>query len=213
MKSSNQWDIHYTRQKSALGYPDENLVRMIKPFLENCDSPDTLRLFDCGCGSGRHLSLASELGLQHVVGGDIAYNGLSIADKLGFPLIQCDSRALPFHNETFDIIICWGSLHYGPKVDIPLHLAEFRRVLKKNGVIFGTLRSTRDTMLRKGKNLGNDEWITDLSDIKSSFVSFYSEEELKKYFSSFSLHYGLIERTPIDNITSTISHWYFRADV
>lgn len=212
MKAESVWNNHYVRDKSALDYPDENLVRMIKPYLERFDNPGKLFLFDCGCGSGRHLKLASELGVTNIVGGDIAFNGLRIADHFGFPLVQCDSRTLPFRDASFDIIICWGSLHYGPKADIPVHIHEINRVLKKNGVVFGTLRSSFDTMLRSGRHIGNNEWITDLNDVKSSHVSFFTEGELKHYLGDFTLKYGLIERTPLNNISSRISHWYFQAE-
>jgi hypothetical protein len=68
-------------------------------------------------------------------------------------------------------------------------------------------------MMKKGENLGNNVWVTDLSDIQNSVVSFYSEDELREGFSSFTaLSYGIMERTPIGNIADRISHWYFRAD-
>ena len=212
MKTESVWNNHYVRPKSALDYPDENLVRMIKPYLDKYNNLEKLLLFDCGCGSGRHLKLASELGIKNIVGGDIALNGLRIAEHFGFPLIQCDSRNLPFRDSSIDIIICWGSLHYGPKSDIPVHIRELNRVLKRNGVIFGTLRSSCDTMLRSGRHIGNNEWITDLDDVKSSHVSFFSEEELTGYLGDFNLKYGLIERTPLNSINTRISHWYFQAE-
>ena len=211
MKSGSVWNKHYERSKSALVYPDENLVRMLKPYIESKSDLNNVSLFDCGCGSGRHIKLAFEMGISRIIGGDIAVNGLNIAQTYGFPLIQCDSRNLPFHDHSFDIIICWGSLHYGAKKDIPLHVNELKRVLRNGGVIFGTIRSSSDTMLRSGTHIGNDEWITDLKDVKSSHVSFFSEAEIKNFFSDFDFKYGLIERTPIDNISTKISHWYFQA--
>jgi SAM-dependent methyltransferase len=209
---STSWDIHYKRERSALHYPDENLVRMLKPW-KDARSKELLSLLDLGCGSGRHLALAKDLGFRSITGSDIAYNGLVIAKEFNEPLVCADSKKLPFKSESFDAVISWGSLHYGRKKELPVMISEITRILNDNGSLFGTLRSTRDTMMRKGSNLGNNEWQTSLNDIEGSIVSFYSEDELKTAlapFSSFS--YGLIERTPLNQTGSVISHWYFRAD-
>ena len=78
--------------------------------------------------------------------------------------------------------------------------------------MFATLRSEHDTMMRKGRDLGNNVWVTDLSDIQSSVVSFYSEHELTEAFSNFTeLSYGIMERTVPGKMQERISHWYFRA--
>jgi ubiquinone/menaquinone biosynthesis C-methylase UbiE len=209
---SQSWDSHYTRHKSALFYPDENLVRMLKPYVATISMKENLVCLDMGCGSGRHIALAGETGIGTVIGMDISYNGLEIARNFGSPLIQADGSRIPFKNGSIDIVITWGSLHYSPKKDLPTALDEIYRVMKKGSVLFGTLRCNRDTMLKKGKDLGNDEWITNLSDIENSIVSFYSEYELKKYFSQFgSFLYGRMERTLLGDIDKIISHWYFRA--
>jgi hypothetical protein len=91
-------------------------------------------------------------------------------------------------------------------------LDEIKFILKTNGLFFATLRSSRDTHLKRGEHKGNNEWITDLNDISGSSVSFYSEEELQKEFSIFShFEYGLIERSIIGDINKIISHWIISA--
>jgi len=202
---SQSWDFHYTQQKSALLYPDENLVRMLKPYVEMITEKKDLRCLDMGCGSGRHLALAKETGIGTVIGMDISYNGLDIAKSFGLPLVQGDGCRIPFKDSSIDIVIVWGSLHYARKKDLSTALAEIYRIMKKGSALFGTLRCNRDTMLKKRKHLGNDEWITNLSDIENSLVSFYSEDELKRYFSPFgSFSYGRMERTPLGDIDKII---------
>ena len=206
------WEKHYTRQKSALAYPDENLVRMLTPWLASRDR-SALCALDLGCGSGRHLALLSESGVEHCIGSDVSAHALEIAASFGKPLVQCDNRALPFKDGAFDIVVCWGSLHYGDKKSFARQVGEIHRVLRPGGALFGTLRSSFDTMMRKGRDLGGDVWVTELSDIESSIVSFYSEDELEKGFSAFSsFSYGIMERTPLGKNSERISHWYFRAE-
>jgi SAM-dependent methyltransferase len=212
MNSFASWENHYTRQKSALAYPDENLVRMLTPWLASKDTK-ALRALDLGCGSGRHLALLADSGIEEIIGSDVSINALSIAASFGSQLVHCDNRALPFHDGSFDLVVCWGALHYGDKTSFARQVSEIHRIIKPGGALFATLRSDRDTMMRAGKDLGNNVWVTDLSDIAHSVVSFYSKEELTKGFDSFAaLEYGIMERTPIGKIDQRISHWYFRAD-
>lgn len=206
------WENHYQRKKSILAYPDENLVRMIKKNFG--DNPEKgLRALDLGCGSGRHVRLLHELGIADVTGSDISEKGLLVTrENYGSNIVQNDNRDIPFRENTFDIIVAWGSLHYNNKSEISGMLDEIKRVLKKNGMLFATMRCSRDTHLKKGKHLGNDVWITELNDISGSIASFYSEDEIKKYFSIFEkFEYGLVERTIIGDTKSLVSHWVLQA--
>lgn len=211
--SKNSWDNHYNRNKSVLKYPDENLVRMLNSYISTVNSISDFNVFDLGCGSGRHLKLLNELGFNNIIGFDMAYNALKICyDNYPINVVQCLNNAIPCKNNSFEAGICWGGLHYTTKDNFLLQVSEIFRILKNNGIFFGTLRSDHDTFLKKGKHCGNNTWITNLSDIENSTVSFYSEDELKSAFKSFSsLEYGLMERTSLGNINNRISHWYFKA--
>lgn len=206
------WETHYTAGKSELLYPDENLVRLLKksPLL---GTPAALTAIDLGCGSGRHLKLLADLGIAGVIGLDSSYNALMISGKLcPGHLLQANNLSLPFKNRSADIVIAWGSLHYCSKTDFAAMLKEIHRILKNGGSLMATLRSSRDTYLKRGKHIGNDTWITDLNDINGSTASFYSEEELQSAFSLFgSFTYGLMERTIMGDITALISHWVIEA--
>ena len=212
--SKKSWDMHYTRERSVLTYPDENLVRLIKKNLQDHPKNEGLTALDLGCGSGRHLKLLDDMGFENIIGLDSSLEALHICrDNYPFPLVQCNNMKLPLKSESADIAVAWGSLHYNTKDDLPEMTAEILRVMKKGGKLMATLRSEKDTYLKKGKHLGNNTWITDLSDITGSTVSFYSEDEIKKVFTKFKdLKYGLIERTIPGDINSRISHWIISAE-
>jgi len=206
------WDKHYTRERSVLMYPDENLVRMIKKHVAVKEA-GSLSAVDLGCGTGRHLKMLSEAGIRNITGLDNSFNAVKICkESFSSFMVQGDNRHLPFKDLSFDIAVSWGSLHYCAKDFLPVQMDEIYRVIAGEGCFFGTLRSERDTYLKKGRDLGNGTWITDLSDIENSIVSFYSEDELNLYFKAFSkFEYGLIERTILGDMTKVISHWIFRA--
>lgn len=211
--SSSTWESHYTNEKSELLYPDENLVRLLKKNLPGIADLSSAIALDMGCGSGRHLALLTQLNIRRIIGIDSSQNALLLAQK-HFPgaLLQADNRNLPIKNDSINIVIAWGSLHYNRKYDLVLMLEEIIRLLKKDGHLFATLRSDRDTFMKRGEHLGDNTWKTDLHDISGSIVSFYHEDELRRAFSLFShFQYGLMERTLIGDLSSIISHWVIHA--
>ena len=59
-------------------------------------------------------------------------------------VIQADAAALPFKDETFDCVYCFGVLHHIP--DVETALAEIYRVLKSGGRVMAMLYH-RDSLL------------------------------------------------------------------
>lgn len=210
---TNEWNSHYKKNKSILSYPDENLVRLIAHRIKEGGSGDDLRAIDIGCGSGRHIALLQDSGIREVCGSDYSFNALGICRDAGFPmLVNCDNRNLPFRDGTFDIAVAWGSLHYSSKDEMRLMLKEVKRIIKKGGALFATLRRDNDTYLKTGTHLGNNTWRTGLDDLTGSVASFFREEELEDTFGIFEhFSYGWMERTVIGDTSKVISHWIISA--
>ena len=210
---ARSWENHYTTGRSELHYPDENLVRLIKKNIPAGTPPAGLVAVDLGCGSGRHLKLLGDLGFQRAVGMDSSMNALLLTkNNFTAPLVRCDNRHVPLKGGSVDLVIAWGSLHYNRKSALGTMLSEIVRILRPGGNLFATLRSERDTNMKRGRHLGSDVWETELADISGSVVSFYSEEEIRSEFSFFSqCRYGLIERSLIGDTSSIISHWVIHA--
>jgi ubiquinone/menaquinone biosynthesis C-methylase UbiE len=206
------WNEHYQRDRSRLAYPDENLVRMLTRSLPH--DPETisgLAAIDIGCGSGRHLRLLAEYGIQSITGTDYAPNSLELArDMPHTELINCDNAHIPVPDQSFDIAVAWGSLHYGSKADTARQIMEIFRILRPGALLFGTLRSFRDT--HAAGMLHNAEDSASITDIAGAAMCFFTEDELRTLFAPFSsFSYGLMERTPLNERERRISHWYYQA--
>ena len=212
-KINKDWNSHYSKSKSDLSYPDENLVRLLAVKFPDIENREKLKVLDIGCGSGRHLMLLKNYGFKNFYGTDYSLNALSLSNEyFSSSLINCDNKNLPFADNSFDIAIAWGSLHYSDKKDFEIMLGETRRVLKKEGNLFATLRNERDSYLKTGTHLGEGTWRTGLDDLSGTTVSFFREDELKKYFSTFrECSYGWMERTIIGDTSKVISHWVISA--
>lgn len=91
-------------------------------------------------------------------------------------------------------------------------LSEIIRILSRGGQLFSTLRSARDSHMKKGTHLGDDTWRTGVDDIRGTIASFYNEDEMRSAFSVFAeFKYGLMERTLIGDTGALISHWVIHA--
>ena len=105
-------------------------------------------VLDVSTGTGEAASMAlSIVGMSgFVVGADISPQMLRVAtDRLHTPLfrpVAADGQALPFHDASFDSVVCQLGLQFFP--DPARGLSEFRRVLRGNGNLVICVISTPD---------------------------------------------------------------------
>ena len=107
------------------------------------------RLLDAGCGEGRHCFGALDRGAQ-VVGLDLDLDSLRLASKrlrreaaargaLG-EMLQGNTFALPFRDETFDKVICSEVMEHVH--DYRAAARELARVTKPGGMVAVTIPTT-----------------------------------------------------------------------
>jgi SAM-dependent methyltransferase len=93
------------------------------------------RLLDAGCGAGMAMRLAADLGAE-VAGIDASAGLLEIArDRLpGAHLERGDLEALPFEDDSFDVVTGFNSFQFA--ADPVAALLEAHRVTKPGGKVF-----------------------------------------------------------------------------
>lgn len=199
--NSKIWDSHYKKQKSTLSYPDENLVRILSKI-----SHSGLAL-DHGTGSGRHLKLLQEFGYDCKA---CDYSEESILKvKSIFPNVEVrkiDSLLLPYDSNSFDLVVSWGVLHYNSTEEIKQIVSEWKRILKANSYLIGTVRADTDTHLKLNHGISQN------LDLKSSKIQLFNLEKVKTILQDFqSLEIAYMERTPLGKLEERICHWIFLA--
>jgi ubiquinone/menaquinone biosynthesis C-methylase UbiE len=101
------------------------------------------RVLEVGCAGGRDAEIISEKGFK-VTGVDLSKNLLKQAKKQApkANFVQADFLNLPFSNGFFDGI--WSSaslLHLETVEEVERALKEFKRVLKKGGIVFISVKA------------------------------------------------------------------------
>lgn len=158
-----QWDNSYQNRDNFLFYPNEEVIRFISKYIRKrigfndfksiCSYEETVKFLDLGCGIGRHIIYAHDMGLK-TYGIDLSSNAIQLAlgwaNEKGITnpqerIIQGDIRNLPWSNGYFNCAISHGvldSMHFEIAKDA---IEELARVLTKGGLFYCDLISGDDS--------------------------------------------------------------------
>lgn len=133
---SFQWNLHSKTQVDSLaGHSESRKTFATKTGLTAADLKGKLVL-DVGCGTGRFMESAVELGAE-VVGFDLSYAVEAAYKNVGaqprMHVLQANLFKLPFRPGTFDVIYSIGVLHHTP--DTRQAFLALPPLLKKSGLI------------------------------------------------------------------------------
>lgn len=107
-------------------------------FLKKQENKEHIVLADIGCGTGRHLELAEELGFEkeNLIGVDFSKGQLEIVKEKGYRINQSDMENLDMEDCSIDVIISIAAHHHLLENSAQLGaLEEMKRVLKQCGKI------------------------------------------------------------------------------
>ncbi len=136
--------------------------------------PQNGSVLDVGCAAGRDSRLFKDKGFQ-VVGVDLSVGLLRIARKENpdISFFKANLLSLPFENNYFNGVFAQACLHHLQSLkEVKQALLEFKRVLKKNGLLFITVKA------KKGKE--KFKLLKDKYSFNSSrFFQLFSQKELR----------------------------------
>lgn len=122
------------------------------------------RVLDLGFGLGRHVVLFAREGFE-TFGIEPTSSGFQhctewlLSKGLEADIRQGNMLQLPFRNSEFDFIVSFNVIYHGTLADMQLALKEMERVLRKTGLLFLTLNSTRNKWCGKGIELEPNTFI------------------------------------------------------
>ena len=137
-EKERQWNDEFVKRTGGYTAYSEELNQLFDIFHMSSLPKDSFVL-DAGCGTGRCSFPIASLGFK-VIGIDISEKAIEVARqeaekaKLSITFQEGDIEALPFEDNTFDIVFCGGVLHHFP--DSTKAEKEIYRVLKEKGKFF-----------------------------------------------------------------------------
>lgn len=115
------------------------------------------KVLDAGCGSGKDANYFKEDGLD-VYAIDAAEKMLAEAKKnvKGVKFKKMDMIKMDFKDGTFDGVWASASLLHNEKKDTPKILAELKRILKNEGVLYLSLKEGKGEEIKKKEKYNNE---------------------------------------------------------
>lgn len=205
-KNQEQWINLHKQKRHQPRYPHQLVVSFaLRTFKQGG------AILDLGCGAGRHVKFLAENGFK-AYGCDYSSSGIQASQELlasanlkaNFEIASVDN--LPYDDEFFDGLICFGVLYYNDKQSIQKAASEIFRVLKKGSKALILVRTLEDYRYEKAKKLSKYEVIIQENDEKRSAFKendmpmyFFDKDEVKRVFYHFkNLEINRI-RTSFDN--------------
>jgi SAM-dependent methyltransferase len=184
------WDQSYARLENHLFWPTEEIVRFLSRHVrrrvaadEYVDVLDALarsrRLLDLGCGLGRHVALAHEIGLSGY-GIDVSETAIAkgrewlgtIAPELPDRLVAGDVRELPWPDRFFSVVVSHGVLDSMPFDIARAAVEECHRTLVEGGVMYA------DVIAFDGRTTEPGEILVDTGFEAGTVQSYFDERRL-----------------------------------
>jgi SAM-dependent methyltransferase len=195
-----KWEESYRQRDNFLFYPNEEIIRFVSKYIrkrvgltELIDIYNTsrpARLLDLGCGIGRHVVFAHEMGLE-AYGIDLAAEALEVARQWarqkGLPrpeerIRQGDIRQLPWADKFFDFVISHGvldSMHFPIAQQA---VAEVHRCLVDGGFFYCDLISGDDSC--HSREFAGEE-IVQTAHEHGTIQSFFNYEKIQSLFGNY----------------------------
>ncbi|MBZ7936507.1 class I SAM-dependent methyltransferase [Campylobacter sp. B0100352/1] len=194
MNTQEKWHEMHSQKRHQPRYPGSDLVAFV---LKNFKKND--QILDLGCGGGRHVKFLSENNFN-VYGVDYSANGIKATQelldlyKLKAELKIASVDDIPYEDEKFDGVICYGVLLYNSKEVIEKAAKEIYRVLKKDSIAYIVLRSTKDYRYLNNKKISKYEALIKENGIQRSAFEengmkmyFFDKDEIKRVFNMFKI--------------------------
>ena len=180
-------------------YPTETVVQFV---FRNFNRDGKTKVLDLGCGAGRHVFF---MGKENIVpyGVDFSDEGIRYTKELlctygmgdyAENMQVASLTKLPYEDQFFDGIVCYGVLYYLDFASIKKAIKEMERVLKPNGKILLVVRTTEDYRYNKDNELPEEKNTVIINEENEGkcahsengmLMHFFEEQELRTLFSQF----------------------------
>lgn len=154
-------DVHRRWISEYYGAEDPLYEALFDHIVDRLAPPERTTFLDAGCGDGTHAARLARRG-YHVVALDFSEYVLGEArQKIGAEglarMIRFEHGSLlqlPFANDAFEQVLCWGVLMHIP--DVETAISELARVVKPNGCLIvseGNMWSIESMIVRVARRL------------------------------------------------------------
>lgn len=212
------WEENVYGQSRHLNlYPYHAVVGFIFRHFGQVKNRASVRILEVGCGAGNNLWFAAREGFS-VAGIDGSPTAIEFAlkrfatEQLTGDLRVGDFTVLPWHNNTFDIVLDRNALTHNRPGTVSTALREAARVLTPTGRLFSIVYSSDHSEKQYGQHLGDNSYDNFTGGYFAGLGTtfFASREDINNLFGSPLKVVGLShtrEEKTIGAVKSTNAFW------
>jgi len=221
-----RWDQVYSERFMTMWYPNEDIIRFCARLIQKVMAPDRYevkrkveRVLDLGCGNGRHAIYFARQGFQ-ASGIDVSQQAIEWAktwskrEGLDTDFRVGDMEALPYANDTFDVVVSHGVLDHVRSATARNAAQEVSRVLKPKGLFYCDLRSSDDCEYGVGEQVEPNTFVVASGFEQGLVQHFFSAQDTNTLFDGlFRIIYSEItERRLSPDFQRKYSRWIFATE-
>jgi len=175
-------------------------------------------VYDLGCGVGRHTVFLARHGFtvsaSDISSSAIAHTRANLRTAGVEARVRClDMQQWPFADAVFDAVVAFNVIYHAQAAEIEAILAQIRRVLRPQGLLFVTLKSTLDSQCGEGRELAPFTWAP-VDGIEEGVPHYYVDAaEARRLLANFEL-LSMVHKQelPLDEGSQRHrAHWVIRA--
>jgi cyclopropane fatty-acyl-phospholipid synthase-like methyltransferase len=185
------WNQLFLDEKNRAKAPESEVYKFVT-LLEKLFSERPLRLWDVGCGAGRHTVLIASLG-HKVYASDNAPNAIDLTQNwlaemnLHAEIKLSDMTVCPWREVEFHGAISWNAIYHNTKNNIRKTIDQIHSRLVPGGLFIGTLKSTKADSYGSGQEIEPHTFVADDGLEKGILHHYFDETSIRDLFKKWEL--------------------------
>ena len=196
------WDDYYRSGIFANRWPADVAVRVLGRLVRNRRELLVNGFADIGCGLGRHLWLAHELGFRELVGIEVSQVALEHAQKRWGDKLDVEWSLMPECTPEFkaETIMCWGVLDHMYRATGAELLCNIREKMGSSGCLITAVKGKGHAEFREVDQVEQDV-LPDVSDAQEPGIP-------QRFFSSNDMS-QMLEAAGFEILEHVVSNLHF----
>ncbi len=186
------WDELFRRGIAIEGVAEEVAILARLLTLEYGEIPAKIKIWDVGCGTGRHTVYLARLGFD-VYASDNSPKALEktqaalTVEHLKATMAAADMEELPFQGVTFHAIILWNVVQHADIAKITRVLTNLKSTILPKGLFLLSVKSTKAEEVGKGQRIEENTYVLTEGIETGVPHHYFSKDELEHLFAPFQV--------------------------
>lgn len=207
------WNELFYNTENCLKAPETEIYKFINLLKRNFNT-SKLKVWDLGCGAGRHTVAMSLLG-NTVYASDNSEKAISLTTEWLEKLNLCanikksEMNIFPFDNETFHGVISWDVLQHNTLEKIKETINIIWTHLVPGGMLLATIKSDKADLYGQGTEIEHNTFVLDTGKEAGVPHHYFNETELRELFDQNMWHIKVMAEQIVDNVEKPDEFWKY----